>query len=262
LDDKKDNNFPAVVEGRIGDDLVQTANARDLHRFLNLTRDFNQWMREQIERARLIEGRDFQSYEDVGLGPRPRKEYALTIDAAKHIAMMSGSDRGFEVREYFLACERKVRAGITADDLLSNPKQLLAIAQGYALQIEDMRRDMAVMKSDVDAYERIAGADDLFGVRVAAKLLQMQERKFIQWLTEKKWAYRQLGTKHLLGYADKIQSGLCTNKATTYTKLDGSEGVKDTLKFTAKGIARLAKALNVVIAEGDLLAVRNGELAL
>lgn len=256
-----DNHFPAVVEGRIGDDLVQTVNARDLHAFLEVRTRFNDWIVSRIRDFGFEEGTDFATFTENLVSGGSRKEYALTLDMAKELSMVERTERGKQARQYFLACERKAKAGITADDLLSNPKQLLAIAQGYALQIEDMRRDIAVMKTDVEAFERIAGADDLFGLRVAAKLLQMQERKFTQWLIEKKWAYRQLGTKHLLAYAEKIQAGLCTNKATTYTKWDGSDGVRDTLKFTAKGLTRLAKALNVVIAEGDLLAARNGELA-
>lgn len=266
MDDREHNHFPTVVEGQIGDNLVQTVNARDLHAFLKVGKDFSTWIKDRIEQYGFSENSDYVVFDAApqngGAGNRGvRREYAVSIDMAKELSMVERNERGKQARQYFLACERKAKAGITADDLLSNPKQLLAIAQGYALQIEDMRRDMAVMKSDVDAYERIAGADDLIGLRVAAKLLQMQERKFTQWLIEKKWAYRQLGTKHLLAYAEKIQAGLVTNKATTYTKQDGSDGVRDTLKFTAKGLTRLAKALNVVIAEGDLLAARNGELA-
>ena len=58
----------------IGADEVQTCSARDLHAHLEIKRDFNAWLKEQTQRARLVEGRDFVSYQDVGnpSGGRPR----------------------------------------------------------------------------------------------------------------------------------------------------------------------------------------------
>ena len=68
-------------------------NARDLHAFLEVKKDFSDWIKKQIERARLLEGRDYiifpQKGENTGRG-RSSLEYHLTIEAAKHIAMMSG----------------------------------------------------------------------------------------------------------------------------------------------------------------------------
>lgn len=151
-------------------------------------------------------------------------------------------------------------APVTAADLLANPQQLLAITQGYALQIEDMKREITSMQVDVDALDRIAGADELFGVRVAAKLLKMPEKKFVEWLRANKWAYRQTGTMALLCYADKDRSGLCRNVAASYEKQDGTTAVRETFKITAAGLVKLAKIFNVELPHGDLFA-RQGEAA-
>lgn len=141
---------------------------------------------------------------------------------------------------------------VTVDDLLANPAQLLTIAQGYALQIESMRREITVMKHDVATLDRISGADDIFGIRVTAKLLQMEEKKFTAWVQQIGWAYRQPGTKTLLCYAEKQKAGFVLNKASPFTKPNGEEGLRETLKFTPKGIVRLAKMLNITLTEGDL----------
>ena len=107
----------------------QTVNARDLHAFLEVKKDFSNWIKKQIERARLVEGRDFvvitgsPKRANGEFNPKPSVEYHLTIEAAKHVAMMSGCDKGFEVRDYFLECERIAKQPPVAIDL-DNPEFL------------------------------------------------------------------------------------------------------------------------------------------
>jgi hypothetical protein len=50
------------------------------------------------------------------------KEYFLTFDAAKHIGMLSNTDRGSQVREYFLECERRLQSTRTGLPTLHDPK--------------------------------------------------------------------------------------------------------------------------------------------
>lgn len=90
---------------------IQVVSAREVHANLEVCKDFSNWVKAQIDRARLVENRDFikvaQKGELSSTG-QTSIEYYLTIDAAKHIAMLSGTDKGFEVREYFIGCERKL----------------------------------------------------------------------------------------------------------------------------------------------------------
>ena len=65
-----------------------------LHAFLEVKKDFSNWIKKQIERARLVEGRDFITLTQKGernegvRGASISIDYHLTIEAAKHIAMM------------------------------------------------------------------------------------------------------------------------------------------------------------------------------
>jgi prophage antirepressor-like protein len=43
-------------------------------------------------------------------GGRPRIDYHLTLQGAMHIAMISNTEKGFEVRDYFIECEERYRA--------------------------------------------------------------------------------------------------------------------------------------------------------
>ena len=63
----------------------------------------------------MIEYQDFEVFTQKGenlQGGRPTSEYALSLDAAKEISMMSQCERGKQARRYFIECEKK----------LSNPK--------------------------------------------------------------------------------------------------------------------------------------------
>ena len=125
------NELIKIENQKIGDGFIQTVNARDLHAFLEIKKDFSNWIKKQIERARLVEGRDFivitgspkRANQDSWGGDRRSIDYYLTIEAAKHIAMMSRCDKGFEVRDYFLECERIAKQPPVAIDL-DNPEFL------------------------------------------------------------------------------------------------------------------------------------------
>lgn len=96
---------------------VNAVNARDLHRALEVGRDFSTWIKGRIETLGLIEESDFEVFTETGenpLGGRPRLNYVVGLDAAKHIAMAERNDRGRAVRAYFIEAEKRLRASIAA----------------------------------------------------------------------------------------------------------------------------------------------------
>ena len=73
------------VEERDG---KQAVNARGLHQFLCIGKDFSSWIKKQIERCDLVENQDFEVFTQKGenlFGGRPTSEYALSVDAAKEL---------------------------------------------------------------------------------------------------------------------------------------------------------------------------------
>jgi phage anti-repressor protein len=105
----------AIEERRIGGE-DRAVSARRLRAALGVKRDFTAWIKSQLKRAKLVEGEDYirilltQKGEQTGSGGHNRADYLLTLDAAKHVALMSGTTRGREVRAYFISVEKKARA--------------------------------------------------------------------------------------------------------------------------------------------------------
>lgn len=107
-----DGELIPIFEQPIGEE-THSVNGRDLHAALEVGADYPTWMKRRISGLGLEKGRDYEvflSSEENSVG-RPRTEYSLTIDAAKHIALAERNDRGRLVREYFIAAEKKLRGG-------------------------------------------------------------------------------------------------------------------------------------------------------
>jgi phage anti-repressor protein len=107
----------------------RAVSARDLHNFLESKTRFNDWISRRIEEYGLIENQDFEvllNFEKNPSGGRPSNEYALSMDCAKELAMVEGNARGKQARQYFIACEQKLKE---ASKTLTSAEQLLMQAQ-------------------------------------------------------------------------------------------------------------------------------------
>ncbi|SHF57249.1 Phage anti-repressor protein [Marinomonas polaris DSM 16579] len=100
----------------INEQTLDTVNARDLHTFLELGRDFNTWINARIKRYGFIEGEDFKCVENLSSpkwgSTKSRvqkvKDYFLTLDMAKELAMVERNDKGKQARRYFIDCEKQL----------------------------------------------------------------------------------------------------------------------------------------------------------
>lgn len=106
------NELIRVETRNIGDEEVQTVDARELHGKLKVGRDFSNWVKGRIEEAQLVEGQDYVRSPELAsakIGGQGRIEYHLTVDSAKHFAMLEKSEIGRQVRQYFIDFEKRAR---------------------------------------------------------------------------------------------------------------------------------------------------------
>lgn len=119
---------------------VQTVNARDLHQYLEVGKDFSTWIKDRIRQYCFIEGADFISEntapQNGGVGNRGAKvEYHVSLDMAKELAMVERNERGRQARRYFIDCERRLNA---------NPANYLAQMESQMIKMIDDRVDQTV----------------------------------------------------------------------------------------------------------------------
>ncbi|MGC3338408.1 antA/AntB antirepressor family protein [Pseudomonas aeruginosa] len=98
-----------VFTGSINDNQAQLVDARTLHRFLGIDTEFRKWVARRIEEYGFQEGEDFRSFLAESSGGRRSREYHVTLDMGKELAMVERNEKGRQARRYFIECERRLQ---------------------------------------------------------------------------------------------------------------------------------------------------------
>lgn len=115
-----------VFTGTLASQPAQLCNARDLHVFMGVKRDFTTWIKGRIGKYGFQAGIDYLIVENLSspdLGSAKSRaqtlhDYHLTLDTAKELAMVENNEKGRQVRRYFIECER-VRKALAAEELIT-----------------------------------------------------------------------------------------------------------------------------------------------
>lgn len=104
-----------VIENRkIGTDKIKTVSARDVHSELGSKKDFTDWMKARIAKYGFIEGEDYivllpyLGEQKEGKGGANKVDYFISLDMAKELGMVESTQKGREVRRYFIAREKQL----------------------------------------------------------------------------------------------------------------------------------------------------------
>lgn len=88
-----------LYKSDINGEIQQTANARELHDFLEIKKDFSDWIKAQIERAGFIDGIDFIKIQDV-VSPK-KGEWQIWCPHSNRILLHTERrERNFDDVEY------------------------------------------------------------------------------------------------------------------------------------------------------------------
>ena len=112
------NSAIAVFSGAIAGATVQLCDARTLHAFLQVKRDFSNWIKARIRKFGFVQGEDFITISrspDLASGNRGASiDYHLTLDMAKELSMVENNEQGRAARRYFISCEKQALAQLPA----------------------------------------------------------------------------------------------------------------------------------------------------
>lgn len=166
----------------------QVISARELHKFLESKQEFANWIKNRIDKYGFVENQDFEVFDNFINNPnggRPLKEYALTIDMAKELAMVEGNEKGKQARRYFIECERLAKQLINTQqpalplknqlqlDILNSAgdeNQVLYALLEYEKQyVKPLELENEAMKPKAEFYDIVADSTDTFTMNEVAK---------------------------------------------------------------------------------------------
>ncbi|WP_195577287.1 antA/AntB antirepressor family protein [Bacteroides thetaiotaomicron] len=192
----------------------KAVNARDLHSFLQVGKDFSTWIKNRIDKYAFIEGKDFQTlyldYQGNLLNIRlpqngdsknqqvSKIEYALSISMAKELSMIENNERGKQARKYFIACEEN-KHELSRKDLALMVLQAEEEKERLALEVQKKEEEKQAIieetKPAVVFTECVKNASTNILVRDLAKLITQNgytigEYRLYDWLVENKYLIR------------------------------------------------------------------------
>ena len=155
-----------VTQSTINNESIPTTDARTLHAFLEVPTRFNDWITAKITDFNFMENQDYVTFTENLVSGGKRKEYRLTIEMAKELAMVERNDKGKEARLYFIECERQAKAHA------ESPEQIMS----RALRIADanMKKQVAyiaILEPKAEFFDAVANSSSLILIREAAKVL-------------------------------------------------------------------------------------------
>ena len=171
-----------VSKANIGSQEVNSVNARDLWSALGVNTHFKDWIERRINEIGAIEGEEFRSLlSKTPNGGRPSKVYIITIDLAKEISMLERTDKGREIRRYFIEVEKEYMKA-------KKPMTLLETARELVLSLEreqELKEKVNLLTHTSKLYT---------STEIAKELGFKSARAFNEKLNEDKIHYRVNGT--------------------------------------------------------------------
>ena len=147
---------------------THTVSARELHKALGIEKRFSAWF--ETNSQGFIENEDYKgAYLEVQGnqygGTQSIQDYELSVDMAKHICLMSRTDKGKECRQYLIDLEK----------VWNSPEQVMARALKMADKtIEGLKAKLLEMKPKADFFDAVADSKTAISMNEVAKVLNIK----------------------------------------------------------------------------------------
>lgn len=220
-----------LLKVNYGNDRI-TLSARELHGFLGIGTEFAKWMQRMCEYG-FSENQDYRVFvknDDNSKGGRPSTDYEITLDMAKEIAMIQRSDKGKEVRQYFLELERR----------WNSPEAVMNRALEYSRkQVKALMEENKELKPKALFADAVSASGESILIGQLAKLIRQNgyeigQNRLFEWMRENGYLIKS-GSRRNQPTQRAMDMGLFEVKERTISNPDGSTRITLTTKVTGKG---------------------------
>lgn len=222
---------------------TQTVSARELHKALGIEKRFSAWF--ETNSQGFINGEDFTSVlkgtevqNNGGVQIRDLQDYEMSVDMAKHICLMSRTEKGKQCRQCLIDLEKA----------WNTPEQVMARALKMADKtIDKLKTDNAALLEDVSRMkpkeifaDAVATSHTSILIGDMAKLIKQNgveigQKRLFTWLRDNGYLIKRNGSDWNMPTQKSMKMGLFEVKESTVNNPDGSVRINRTTKVTGKG---------------------------
>ena len=199
---------------------TMTVSARELYKALEIKYDFKRWTDSNLKD--FVESVDyFRGHTDVSAnrygGTQVIEDFDLTVDTAKHLCLMSHTEKGKQCRQYLIDLEKawNTPEQVMARALKIADQTIAKLTADNSLLLEDNKRmkpkeeffdavtdstDAVDMKDCANALHMGIGRNNLFKFLRGQKILTENNRPYQQYID--RGYFRVIEQKYDKGYGE------------------------------------------------------------
>lgn len=218
-----------------------TVSARELYRRLEISKRFSAWF--EVNSQGFVDGEDFSAtylkvHGNQYGGEKEIQDYNMTTDMAKHICLMSRTEKGKQCRQYLLDLEK---AWNSPDQVMSRALKMAdrtinSLKETNAKLLEDTVR----MKPKEIFADAVSASHTSILIGALAKIIsqngvQIGQNRLFAWMRENGYLITRRGADYNMPTQRAMEMKLFEIKERTVNNPDGSSMITRTTLITGKG---------------------------
>ena len=222
-----------LINVTLNENQEPVVSGRQLHQVLGVKTAYKDWFKRMTEYG-FTENEDFlllKNEQQTGRGGHNKINHVLKLDMAKEIAMIQRTDKGKEVRQYFIQVEKD----------FNSPEKIMAralkIADRKIIKLEatiEEQRPKVIFANAVSASHTSILVGD-FAKLMRQNGLNFGQNRLFLWLRQKGYLINRKGSSWNKPTQKAMDLCLFEIKETTINHSDGHISINKTPKITGKG---------------------------
>lgn len=222
-----------LINVTLNDNHEPIVSGRQLHEALDVKTKYADWFNRMIDYG-FAENQDFlllKNEQQTGRGGHNKVDHIIKLDMAKEIAMIQRTERGKQVRQYFIQVEKD----------FNSPEKIMARALLMADQkVHKLEAQIEADRPKVLFAEAVSASHTSILVGELAKLLKqngvdMGANRLFNWLRAHGYLIKRNGRDWNMPTQKSVEMGLIRVKETSITHADVHITVSKTPLVTGKG---------------------------
>ena len=222
-----------LINVTLNDNHEPVVSGRQLHEVLEVKTEYKKWFSRMTEYG-FNENEDFLKVTQKCLTSSTGQnttDHVIKLDMAKEIAMIQRTERGKQVRQYFIQVEKD----------FNSPEKIMARALLMADQkVHKLEAQIEADRPKVLFADAVSASKSSCLIGELAKILKQNgidigQNKLFQWLRSNGYLISRRGESWNQPTQKSMQLGLFELKKTNINHADGHTTVNTTTKVTGKG---------------------------